>query len=69
MNRERILVVLKTRTMLETMGRMTRSVRRALMNEGKEDPLREPRIERRIEKEVAVERVEGNVTGIQEKQT
>ena len=69
MNRERILVVLKTRTMLETMGRMTRSVRRALMSEGKEDPLREPRIERRIEKEVAVERVEGNVTGIQEEQT
>ena len=69
MNRERILVVLKTRTMLETMGRMTRSVRRALMSEGKEDPLREPRIERRIEKEVAVERVERNVTGIQEEQT
>ena len=69
MNRERILVVLKTRTMLETMGRMTRSVRKAWMSEGKEDPLREPRMERRIEKEVAVESVEGNVTGIQEEQT
>ena len=42
--------------MLKTMGRMTRSVRRALMSEGKEDPLREPRVERRIEKQVVVEK-------------
>ena len=65
-----ILVVLyESRMMLETVGRMTRSVKRALLSEGKEDPLKEPTSRQRVEKQVIAEKDENGTVEVEREST